>query len=321
MAINIVPIQFVVTLIDLAEEAGVNKKKLLRGTRVGSYGLSKIDSYVDSTDFFTLVNRSLLLTNDSALGLKLGQRLNISSLSFLGQVLINTRTLEDFTSTLNYIQTFEAILNPWHGKIVNEHYTLFPGTQEEVKSENFIYEMIFTLITNCLKTLFYKEELNLEIVLPYKQPEHHKLYNSIFGKNVSFSGSQAHYSFHKSYLEKPIPTHNKRLLEAYIKKCFLFQLEFSAESISQRTLTILRKVEGFVPNSKQMSSLLRLSERTYSRRLSQENTNYQTLLDTVRMETATDLLNNSNLPISSIAYQLGFQNSSNFRKAYRRWTQ
>ena len=66
--------------------------------------------------------------------------------------------------------------------------------------------------------------------------------------------------------------------------------------------------------------MLNFSSRTYRRRLEQEAESYQSLLDKVRAEHATRYLQNTRLPLSTIAYMIGFNDSSNFRRAYFKWT-
>ena len=66
--------------------------------------------------------------------------------------------------------------------------------------------------------------------------------------------------------------------------------------------------------------MLNFSPRTYRRRLDAEQQSYQALLDKVRAEHATRYLQNTRLPLSSIAYLIGFNDASNFRRAYAKWT-
>ena len=65
---------------------------------------------------------------------------------------------------------------------------------------------------------------------------------------------------------------------------------------------------------------LGLSPRSLRRRLATLGTSYQTLLDEVRGRTATRLLQESNAPVSTIAYELGFGSPSDFSRAFRKWT-
>ena len=90
--------------------------------------------------------------------------------------------------------------------------------------------------------------------------------------------------------------------------------------MAEHTLRLLRKLEGQYPQMPQIADMLNLSPRTYRRRLEEEQQSFQDLLDQVRAEHATRYLQNTRLPLSSIAYMVGFNDASNFRRAYLKWT-
>ena len=92
------------------------------------------------------------------------------------------------------------------------------------------------------------------------------------------------------------------------------------DSVAEQTLRLLRKLEGQYPQMPQIANMLNLSPRTYRRRLDDEHRSFQQLLDQVRSEHATRYLQNTRLPLSSIAYMVGFSDASNFRRAYIKWT-
>ena len=69
-----------------------------------------------------------------------------------------------------------------------------------------------------------------------------------------------------------------------------------------------------------MAELEHVSARTLMRRLQDEGTSYQQLLDTVREELACWLLLRTTLPVEAIAGQLGYEDPSNFARTFRRWT-
>jgi transcriptional regulator GlxA family with amidase domain len=54
--------------------------------------------------------------------------------------------------------------------------------------------------------------------------------------------------------------------------------------------------------------------------LATEDASYQHLLDQVRTEHATHYLTSTRLPLASIAFMVGFNDVSNFRRAYIKWT-
>ena len=65
---------------------------------------------------------------------------------------------------------------------------------------------------------------------------------------------------------------------------------------------------------------LAMSTRTLQRKLREEQTTYQELLETLQQEVAVNYLQESNLTISEIAYLLGYSEPGVFTRAFKRWT-
>ncbi len=65
---------------------------------------------------------------------------------------------------------------------------------------------------------------------------------------------------------------------------------------------------------------LNISPRHLRRKLSQEGTSYEQLVDEVRRESALRLISEGEMSLTSIAYELGFLDPSSFTRAFRRWT-
>lgn len=62
-----------------------------------------------------------------------------------------------------------------------------------------------------------------------------------------------------------------------------------------------------------------MSTRTLIRRLREEGSQYQELLDQVRQELACWLLVHTELSIEAVAERLGYSDTSNFSRTFRRW--
>jgi AraC-like DNA-binding protein len=66
---------------------------------------------------------------------------------------------------------------------------------------------------------------------------------------------------------------------------------------------------------------LHMVGRTLRRKLREENTSFRKIKDEVRLHMACEYLRDTNLTIEDIAFSLGFSDPTNFRQAFRRWTQ
>jgi len=63
-----------------------------------------------------------------------------------------------------------------------------------------------------------------------------------------------------------------------------------------------------------------VSSRTLARRLAAEGLTFSTVLDRLRADLARRYLQDEDLPISKIAWMLGYGEVSAFTHAYKRWT-
>ena len=67
-----------------------------------------------------------------------------------------------------------------------------------------------------------------------------------------------------------------------------------------------------------MAAMLNMSSRTYRRRLAAESTSFQALLDESRLKHAKQQLLKGET-ILGTALSLGFNDASNFRRAFSQW--
>jgi len=185
----------------------------------------------------------------------------------------------------------------------------------------FGLECIAAAMRNTLNGLLGDEQFPLRFEFPYPEPATSLHYREILGEDLHFDRSRAAWSFPSERLALALPSSNPALRQLFEAECarLLADLSDKAE-IQDQTRSLLRKLEGQYPKMPQVAALLNMSARTYRRRLADEGAAFQELLDEVRAEHATRYLRENRLPIASIAYQLGFSDPSNFRRAYQRWT-
>ena len=88
--------------------------------------------------------------------------------------------------------------------------------------------------------------------------------------------------------------------------------------------TVEDTVPQLLPNGKprvsEVARQLGMSTRTLSRKLSAEGVAFADILDQLRSALAQDYLSERELPISEIAWLLGYCEVSSFTHAFKRWT-
>ena len=315
------PAQYVLILIDLAEQAGCERPQLLEGTSLASTGIDNIGARVEDRDFNRLAQNALQLTRNQALGMQLGMRMNLGAHALLGQAFMTCRNLaEAIELFLKYHHLLSTNLSvDFEDDGSDCCLTVLEGPG--ALPQHFAQESFFAAVLNTVRGLLNMPDLQMRLELPYAAPAHAELYRDVFGQDVQFEASQGRVIFPSSLMRAQLPSSNPALRALYEQECARLLADLEEEdSVAQQTLRLLRKLEGQYPQMPTVARMLNFSARTYRRRLQQEEQSFQDLLDTVRAEHATHYLVNTRLPLSSIAYMIGFNDASNFRRAYFKWT-
>ncbi len=315
------PAQYVLILIDLVESEGHERAAVLAGTSLAETGVVGIGARVSEEDFARLVGNAFALTGWPDLGLRLGLRLNLSAHAVLGQAFMTCR---DLAQVMELFMKYYHLLSPalyLEQEVHQGRCILTTVSTPEENPVHFAYEMMYGAFLNTLRGLLNSDSFSLNIEVPYPAPAHAQRYYEVFGPGVLFERPRGRLSFDAALLSTPLPSSNPALRNLYEEECarLLADLE-EEESVAVQTLRLLRKLEGQYPQMPQLAGMLNLSSRTYRRRLEQEGYSFQELLDQVRTEHATRYLQNTHLPLSTIAYLVGFNDASNFRRAFVKWT-
>ncbi|MEM0954859.1 MAG: AraC family transcriptional regulator [Pseudomonadota bacterium] len=315
------PAQYVLILLDLARQRGVASEDLLAGSSLSQADLVSMGARVDGEDFARLVDRAIQLTGEPAMGLHLGKRLNLSAQATVGQAFMTCDNLEQ---VLNFFLKYYRILAPTlelEYSQRDERCWISIESPWPAQFMQFSYEIFYAAFVYSVNLLVNDESLSFRVEFPYPKPPYVEEYYRFFGDDLHFNSNKGRISIPDRWLDARLPSANAALLALYEQECqrLLADLE-EDDSLTEQTLQLLRKFEGHYPQMPRLAEMLNISPRTYRRRLSEEQTSFQQLLDTVRTEHATHYLTTTRLPLASIAFMVGFNDVSNFRRAYIKWT-
>ncbi|MEQ9300083.1 MAG: AraC family transcriptional regulator ligand-binding domain-containing protein [Cyclobacteriaceae bacterium] len=98
-------------------------------------------------------------------------------------------------------------------------------------------------------------------------------------------------------------------------------LEVSAHRVSNDVEQLIKDaLPSGIPSIHQISEHMGMSNRTLTRRLSENGLTFRDLIKKTQEELSKDLLKNSSRSASEIAFQTGFSEQSAFNRAFKRWT-
>lgn len=182
-------------------------------------------------------------------------------------------------------------------------------------------EELITAFPLLLDTLVGKRVAPLEVDLGYPDPGHADLYAATFGCPVLFDAPFTRYVLGADSLALPLAQADADSAVMFERSCreLLSEIE-RHDSLANELRQLLLSSPGHLPDAATAASRLHLGERTLRRRLAEEGTTFQAILDEVRRHVATDYLVSTHLSMQQIAELLGFSEATNFRRAFLRWT-
>jgi AraC-like DNA-binding protein len=156
----------------------------------------------------------------------------------------------------------------------------------------------------------------------FVQPRAHaKIIERHFGCAVVWGGQRNAIVFRASDAQRPFVTRNAELL-AMLAPQLEHELnqENKDENLVERVrVAIQQNLTGRRPSIDDIADALHISSRTLQRRLQDEGSSFQRVLDQARHQLARHYLNNSYLELNEAAYLLGYEDGNSFVRAFRTW--
>ena len=319
---ELVPLTYVEGLLGLAGEFGLSRDELFAATRVRPQVLDNPSGRLSFIDFNLLTNAALQRCHEPALGLLLGQRLNVSSHGILGYAVLASANLgQAIQFVLKYYRVlglaFDLDIVEQPGRIqlrAVESLPLGPLSQ-------FAAEALFASLCSIAAFLVGSPLQGLALGFAYPQPSHAARYLEVFGVPAQFDQPYHWLSLPQSYLDRPMALANPGTVHMCEQQCesLLASLDVQ-DGLLTRVRRLLLARPGDFPDLHSAAQALHTSGRSLRRHLSELGTSYQQVLDEVRKGLALQYLSSTHLPLYEIAFLLGFSDPSNFRRAFKKWT-
>lgn len=316
-----VPGGMVAILLEYVAGLGVSSTEALRDTSIKTELLAEPGATVFHDDFVTLLNNCLSLTDEPALVLYYGQRVTLTALGVLGYALL---CCSDLKQLLDLLSRYHLLISPNCDIRVaaEEDYVAMSihGSMLGTSTEPADCELFFAAANACLHHLFAETQFKVKARFTYPAPAYAAAYRELFGDDVLFDCAENKLLVGAELLSKPLHFGNPTMLKLYQHQCdeVLAQIDQGAEYV-RRVKQVLLATPGEFPTIGAVAAQLNLGVRTLRRRLDAEGTSYKNIVQQLRCELAETYLRASPLSIFEIADMLGYQDVSNFRRAFIHW--
>lgn len=156
---------------------------------------------------------------------------------------------------------------------------------------------------------------------PIDEPDDFESVRAQFPFLVTFGEAQCSIDLQGQYLDVPISQADPQTVTLLTDMAEQQLREADAEtSLLGAVKSLLIDQLAAPPKLDDAAHMLNLSPRSLRRKLAESGTTYQGVLDSVRMAIAKRLLRETDTPFAAIAYELGFNNPSDFGRAFKKWS-
>jgi len=306
---------------DMLTAEGLDARALLVAAGIDPASLQVPDARLPTEKISRLWELAVERSSNPAIGLAQHHVVRPASFDVVGYTMMSCANLRGaFERLIRYL----LILSDAFTMAMDEEYAgyrvtfvLFGGDRPIPRQR--IEFIVVTLVGFC-RWISGRDVNPLAIELPYPAPGDLAPYHAAFRCPVLFNSPRNSLLFAAADMVATLPTSNPLLAELHERFAGDYLQHFDHAQISYRTREmIIRQLPDGEPRRDEIAKKLCMSERTLQRRLEEEGTSFNQLMDDTRRELAEQYLGRLQLSLAQAAYLLGFADQSSFFRACRRW--
>lgn len=300
----------------------IDKSLFLAGSGIQISDLDDPDFLVTPEQELTVIRNFIKLVPVPGLGLIIGRLYHVGLLGMLGAAAINSNTVLDAVKMLFKYE--DLLLTFFHYDLTVRDNLVYIKMEELLDLKDvryFVCEREFASLYRMYQDFIGESAVANEIHLAFRRPSYASHYQKIVNCPIRFNADHHMIVFDKSYLFKPLPMANPLARKKYEKECIQLSQRLKRQGTITRRLRqeILFHQECY-PNFELLARRMNIAPWTLKRRLSAEGTTYKKIESDIRKKKAIDLLKTTDYPVEQIATELGYNDLSNFYRAFKNWT-
>lgn len=253
--------------------------------------------------------------------LALGERFTVPAHGALGFAVV---TAPDVRSAVAVLLRYFGIRGPflWPSGAVEggEFVIRFYESQAMGEERRLLIELALLSMQHLIERPLGHTLRGARLAFAFPAPSYRPALSRCFHADLGFDARRHSLRLPLSWLDQPCAMHDEAMHRYLLNRCEEELRETAGglpAEVAVRQALLARP--GHMPGLGDIANQQNLSSRTLIRRLKRGGTSFGAIREGVRRTLATDYLANSELSISRIAYRLGYQDPSNFGRAFRGW--
>ncbi|MFK8049465.1 MAG: AraC family transcriptional regulator [Halioglobus sp.] len=259
-------------------------------------------------------------TGDPQFGLYASRYMLPAHIHALGSAMLASNSLMDMCQRIERFGSFLASTVEFYLDVGERETKL--GAKMLVPLRPEAVDMFWSFVLRFMRHL-YREDFNpLRVEVPHKDnPESVKAYRDFFRCELSFGHREMAMYFDSDHLTQKLPTASPELARLSDQVVRDYLAKMNRDDIVSRLSRLLVANLPAGDYSKADAALeLNMSPRTLQKKLLEAGTSWREQVDSTRYNLAVSWLQSGRYSLSEITYMLGFNDTSSFSRAFKRWS-
>jgi AraC-like DNA-binding protein len=314
-------VRLVLVQIEKLGHLGASREALLREAKIDERQLRDADARIPLAAVERLWRVAAGHVSDPAFGLRIGAETSVREWGLVGYAVAYSNTLG---SALNRFAHYSRVVSD---ALVIRIDTERDATWVRLDVQPALRAFRPAVDTRLAALLSACREMTgapvtpLLVQLSYREPADVKEYERFFAAPLEFGALASSFLLRSEDLARRLAMADKTLA-GYLETLADQKLaSVGAErTLSERVRRALwAELSERTPNLEAVARALGMSARTLQRQLRQEGVTFARLLEELRREMAPALLRDGQHGVSEVAFLLGYEDPSAFRRAFQRW--
>lgn len=303
------------------ESYGVSSAKVFESAAVRPVSHSRPSERIDLDQLRVLFDRIVEATGDPAVGLRIADYMSPTMFDALGLYLLTSPSLLVLCQKLIRFSKLIADgerLRLAEGKRCFALVGILPPEPQLPELAHMFAAFLLRVVRSISDAGYTFHEVH------FRSPSSKQLRLSMrryFGCPVRFSSEFDRILVRRDDMLRPLSGVSEGVERLHESVVVEHLARVDRTNVVAQVESVLRKSLGSGPPSKaEVARQLGLGERTLQSRLAAQGTSYQKMVNATRRALALGYIGQPQLALGEIAFRLGYQDTSNFCRAFKKWT-
>lgn len=303
---------------------GIEADAFIRGAGIDPNEYHPAGKRVPGVLMEELILKALDATDDDAFGLRLVEAATPNTHHALSAALLYSSNLRSFFQ--RFERFWSLVTTLYQVKLIDQRmsaqFSLHPAKEIDQRVLDTDADTFCGIVLKYVQYVTGTKFVPLKVQLTRsKNPKYEARYANFFGCEIEYDREFACVVVSREDLDKRLIGGDSELAKQ--NEQAIVRLMEKANSLDLPTRVYAKLVEKLPEGEctrEMMAEMMNMSPSSFYQKLKESGRTYQDILDETRLALARNYMRQSTISTSEIAYLLGFHDSSNFSRAFRRWT-